>query len=610
MTITILPEEIINQIAAGEVIENPSAVIKELVENAIDAKATKIDILLEDSGFKTIIIKDNGVGMSKEDLSKAPIRHATSKISSFEDLYSITTMGFRGEALASIFSVAKTTIETSQDGNSGFRIDNEFKVTPFTCDKGTKIIVRDLFYNTPARKKYLKSKTLEFKAIVEVFSRFTIAYPNIAFTLQHDGNIIQTKPSFSTLKENLIYIFGKEIKQGLLPFEKEMNGLKISGFIGNPSEITYSYKKHQYFFVNKRFIKSKLLTDAVYSGFGSNLMQHRHPFFCLFLEIDPEIIDVNVHPTKIEVRFENEQEIYSFVKESIEKIFQEHSLFKDFEEKEQQYTLQETTELEITKSLKPQKEKTYFTPETQHSFEIKDQEIVYEKPNQSNPLSSDLPESESPCSETHSSSSESESIELGPLYYELSEYKILGQLDKTYIVLQTKTDMILVDQHVAEEKYYYEQFKYSKQTIPKQQLLQPVLLHLDLQDKCLYDENKEVLETIGFETEEYGTNEIMVRTIPLLFRHKENNAENLKELLHDIVVNKSIKCVDEEHHSKIASMACRMAVMAGDELTYPQMKKMIENLRYLKQPFNCPHGRPTFLKYSLKDLEKKFKRVL
>ena len=601
MGVSILPEEIINQIAAGEVIENPAAVIKELIENAIDAKANSISISLEESGLKKIVVKDNGVGMEEEDLLKAPLRHATSKITSFEDLYSINTMGFRGEALASIFSIANTTITTKTPNTqiglslSSLKPDT---ISQQGCSQGTTITVEELFYNTPARKKYLKSNTLELKDILNVVKRFELSYPNIEFHLKHNNTQLIHKPAFSNQKENISYVLGKEVKNKLLEVNYAIKGIQIKGFIANPTEISYSYKKNQYFFVNGRYIKSKLLNDALYQGFGSNLMVGKHPSFVLFIEIDPEIIDVNVHPTKTQIRFENESEIFDVVNKAINQVFESQDLFKEFEQKEVDSTL----DVEVNEKPTQPKDNSskYFTKDFQKNFEVQEENIDYQPSEKTSPNSLETkPETSLPQ-------------ELGPLNNELDEYKILGQLDKTYILVETKTGLLLVDQHVAEEKFFYEKMLHDSKhgATKQQQLLKPYIIYLDRTEMQDYKEYQDLLSNLGFEHEPFGTNEIAIRAVPVTLGHKINHPERFKEILHSILGNKTIKCVEEEHHAKTASIACRSAVMAGDELTYPQMKKIVENLKYLKQPFQCPHGRPTFLKYDFKDLEKKFKRIV
>ncbi len=602
MTINILSEEIINQIAAGEVIENPSAVIKELIENSIDSKATQIDIDIEDYGLKKIVVTDNGFGISKEDLEKAPLRHATSKIQSFNDLYNINSMGFRGEALASIFSISNSKIISKREGEViSYEISSkDLKVKEGGSGFGTSVYVENIFYNTPARKKYLKSNNIELKSILDIVNRYEVFYNNIKFTLKHNGKILVNKPIFKNEIDNLYYVLGKELKDNLIYFEKEVEGIKIKGFIANPSEITYSFKKNQYVYVNNRYVKSKIISDAIYSGFGTNLMTGRHPFFVVFVDVDPEIVDVNVHPTKIEIRFENELDIYEFVKECVVKAFEENSTFKKFEPEFSEVDTKISShfeDVEFKDVKKPQtKSKDYFSKEVQREFNVKEDEVEYIK----------IPE------KLKEEILESEERDKGPLFEELKNYKILGQLNKTYILVETDKEFLLVDQHVCEEKYYFEKFKENlKDSKSKsQKLLSGEVVHLSNSEMLLYEENKDVINSVGFGCEKFGENEIIVREVPTTVRREVMNATNLRDILYDILINKKIKCVEDEKYSKIASMACRISVMAGDELTNSQMHRMVENLRYLKQPFNCPHGRPTFLKYEFKDLEKKFKRIV
>ncbi|NQZ84156.1 MAG: DNA mismatch repair endonuclease MutL [Nanoarchaeales archaeon] len=625
MVIEILSSELIDQIAAGEVIENPSAVIKELVENSIDSGATEIEIELVDSGLTSIRIIDNGCGISKEDLLKAPLRHATSKIKSFNDLYSINTMGFRGEALASIFSVAKTRIISKfKDSDLTFEINSEniSGVITSSCSKSTTIIVEDLFYKTPARKKYLKSNTMELKSIVEIVNRFEVFYNNIKITLKNNNKILINKPKFESKYDNLIYVLGRDLKNNLFEFDESSNGIRVYGFIGKPTSISYSFVKNQYFFVNERFIKSKLLRDAVYEGMRNTLMVGRHPLFVLCVDIDPEIIDVNIHPTKIEIKFENELEIFEFLKSAVIKQFETQTNFKEFEEPVKEYDLDLSDKINVVKPydlnstnklksfVKEQKKDVskYYTSDSQKSFEVNEDEVEYVR----TPVE-EISENISDGEKSVERELEEEIIK-GPLYDELSDFKIIGQLNKTYIMVETPKELLLVDQHVAEEKFYFEQFK--KQIIDEgksaatQMLIKSEIIHLTTSEMLGFEENISSLISVGFEVEKFGDNEVIVRGVPVSVRRNILNANDLKDMLYDVVVNKKIKCVEDEKFSKVASMACRIAIMAGDELTMVQMKKIVENLRTLKQPFNCPHGRPTFLKYSFYELEKKFKRVV
>lgn len=613
MTINLLPEEIINQIAAGEVIENPSGVIKELVENSIDANSNEIEIELKNSGLSSIIIKDNGNGISKDDLLKAPLRHATSKIQKFDDLYNIKTMGFRGEALASIFSIsnAKIISKIKEDKNAyEITSENTKKINISANKNGTTIIVENIFYNTPARKKYLKTEALELKSILDIINRFEICYPQIKFTLKNNDKVLINKPQFKTSEENLYYVLGKELKENLLEINSKTNGIEVKGFLGKPSNITYSFKKNQYLFVNKRYVKSKLINDAIYEGFGTNLMENRHPFFVIYVEIDPEIIDVNVHPTKIEIKFENELEIYEFVKNSIKKIFEKTETFKPFEKQEmgdKRWEMRdknkklETYSKDILKTPEiisnKNEPKNYFTKETQmemgdRRWGMGEKNIV--KENNSQPTT--------PNSELY-----------GPLYETLKDYRIVGQINKTFIIIETKTDMIIIDQHVAEEKFFYETFKEMKENslvIKSQSLIKPKIVRLTLQEMILYNENLELIKKLGFKTEEFGENEIVVRAIPISFDENLVSAETLKDILHEITVDKKFKSLENESLEKLASMSCKKSIKAGTEMTIPEIHLMIENLKKLKEPFNCPHGRPILLNWKYTELEKKFKRII
>lgn len=605
MSINLLPDEIVNQIAAGEVIENQSAVIKELIENSIDSGASKIDIEIEDYGLKKIVIKDDGCGISKEDLLKAPLRHATSKIKNFDDLYNIKTMGFRGEALASIFSVSNAKIISKQNNsNESYEISSKdiSQVKLSGSAEGTTIIVEDIFYNTPARKKYLRSNNLELKSILDIINRFVVYHNNIKFTLRHNGKLLINKPEFEALEDNLYYILGKNLKDNLIYFEDEEKGIKISGFLGKPSQINYSYKKNQYLYVNSRYVKSKLINDSIYEGFTTNLMEGRHPFFVLFVDIDPEIIDVNVHPTKIEIKFENELEIYEFMKNSIKKIFEKVDTIKPFNKSERDYSLDEVSDVKLVKEYpKKEIENKHYTKDVQKSFEVGEDEIEYKKTYnfQEEVITKKIEIKE-------------ENISYGPLFEILEDYRIIGQINKTFIIVETKNEMILLDQHVVEEKFFYETFKtqIENNNIKKQVLLKPEIINFSQSEMLLFKENFEMFERLGFEIEEFGTNEIVVRSVPIGLSGFEISPKIVSDIIGEITIDKKFKLLENSRLNKIASMSCKKSLKGGEELTNPQIHKMIENLKRLKEPFNCPHGRPIMLRYTFKDLEKKFKRIV
>lgn len=598
-----LKDEIINQIAAGEVIENPAAVVKELFENSIDAGAQMIEIDLENSGFKRIMIKDDGHGIHKDYLVKAPLRHTTSKIRDFNDLYSINTMGFRGEALASIFSVAKTKIVSRYvDCNDAFEISSENlkEIKKSAHSQGTSIIVEDLFYNTPARKKYMKSANLEMKSILDIIRRFEIFYHDKKIIVKNNGKILVNKPAFKTVEENLYYVLGKELKGNIFSLASGIEGMKITGFIGNPSTLTYSFRKNQFIFVNRRFVKSKLLSDAIYEGFGTNLMENRHPFFVLIIDIDPEVIDVNVHPTKIEIRFEDEKSIFEFARSAVRSVFEKEEIFKPFEAapKETDTSLDQSID-EIVGIHRPKvkEEKTYYSSDSQKVLEMEN----------NNPKEERIQEHTNKRFEEFG-----ETIEYGPLYDILKDYRIVGQVNKTFVILETPKEMIVVDQHVAEEKFFFEKFKENLESsgAKTQMLLKPEILSLSNQEFLLFEENKALLEKIGFKVEVFGNNEILVRGTPLMPKGEILSAELVKDILHEVTVDKRFSHLETEKVEKLASMSCKRSIKAGHELTTPEIKTMIENLKRLKEPFNCPHGRPILLQYKFSDLEKKFKRIV
>lgn len=646
MTIRLLDSKIINQIAAGEVIENPSALIKELIENSIDANSNQIEIIIENSGFTKIQIKDNGDGITKEDLLKAPLRHATSKIKNFDDLYNINTLGFRGEALASIFSVAKSKIISRVKDNEAYEISyqNLEEIKLSASEYGTTIIIEDLFYNTPARKKYLKSENKEFKLILDVVNKFLLIYNNIKFTLKHNNKLIINKPIFKSKEENIYYILGTDLKNNLLKVENQVNGISINGFISKPSNLTYPVKKNQYLFVNNRYIKSKLINDAIYEGFGTNLMEARHPLFILNIQIDPSIIDVNVHPSKIEIRFENELEIYNFIRSTIQNIFKIQETFKPFEPekiKERDTSLNNKIEnLQINKKLyNPNKSqintshKSYFSTETQKPLQVKENYLDYNQDCNNNSNngnnSSNFKEfhekeevlenknttSNNPILNTDNKNiNEEKSNEnnYGPLYDRLKEYRIIGQINKTFIILETPIEMIIIDQHVAEEKFYYEKFKseIENKKITSQILLKSEIISLSNSEMILYKENLNLLNKLGFESEEFSGNEIIVRAVPIGIRNSLLSAKIIKDILHEITVDNKFKLLENKKIEKLASIACKKSIKAGFELTNVEIKQIIEQLKRLKEPFNCPHGRPILLNWSFTDLEKKFKRIV
>lgn len=607
MTINILPDEIINQIAAGEVIENPAAVIKELIENSIDAGSNNIEVEIEEYGLKKILIRDNGCGISREDLLKAPLRHSTSKIKNFNDLYNIKTMGFRGEALASIFSISNAKIISRQEGeDEAFEIlsDDILKTNLSASGVGTTIVVENLFYNTPARKKYLRSENLELKAILDVINRFVVFYSDIKFSLKHNSRMLINKPQFKNKIDNIYYTLGKDLRDNLLEIDDKIKGISINGYIGKPSNISYPIRKNQYMYVNSRYIKSKVIRDAIYAGFSTNLMEARHPFFVLDIQIDPEIVDVNIHPTKIEVKFENELEVYEFVRNAIKKVFLQNETFKPFEERKEK-NLDLSSQIkdlpELKKSIKIEP-KNYFSKEFQKSLQVNERPLEY---------NSYETKSEEILDNFDEKLESEKVVAYGPLFDILKEYKIVGQLNKTYIILEIPDRMIIVDQHAAEEKFNYEMFREQLENkVSTQKLLKSEIIDLSSSQMLLYRENLDLLKKLGFKTEEFGSNQIKVLEVPINLRKNTLDPQIIKYILEEVSVDRKFKSLENDKLEKLASMSCRKSIKAGYEMTSLEIHNLIEQLKRLKEPFNCPHGRPVLLEYSFLDLEKKFKRIV
>ncbi len=560
--INILPEDLINQIAAGEVIENPASVVKELVENSLDANATKVTIKVQNYGLKKIIVEDNGIGIKKNDLKKAPLRHATSKIKTIHDLYKISTLGFRGEALASIFSISKAKIYSRVKNEKGYEIDNSLTIKEKEGPIGTIVTVEDIFYNTPARKKYLKSELTEFRELLEIVKKFAIIHYEVSFKLFHNNKLIFSKPVTNTLKEN-IQIIEKEVKNKLINIEQH-NIIKIEGVISKP-ELTFSTKKKQYIYVNKRLVKSKLIENAIYDAINHKLLG-KHPFFVINLTVEPDLVDVNIHPKKIEVKFESENLVYKEVKEAITKALREQEEIRSI-----------TFQKKLTNISTPKKREE---KELIKSFQ---KELVIRE------------ESETYISLPMTSNTENEIKKEGKLYNELKEYKIIGQIKRKYILIETLDSIYLIDQHVVEEKYFYEKLKNREFKIHR--LVIPYQLKLTPEEEILLKETIKTLKSYGFKIEGNKITEVPIVEGQVL------DPSIITEIIHNE------KKFRESLLENIATKACKMSIKAGKELTRYEMKRLIEILRTLDDPYTCPHGRPIIIRIPFREIDKWFKRI-
>ncbi len=616
MSIEILDNEIVNQIAAGEVIENPAGAIKELIENSIDAESSNIQIILEDYGLKKIIVSDDGKGIEKDDLKKAPLRHATSKIKNFNDLYSIKTMGFRGEALASIFAIsdAKIISRTSKDNNA-YMIEssNPLKISETAGNIGTSVIIDNIFCNVPARKKYLKSMQSELKDVIDVVTRYCIAYNEISFVLKHNDKILIHKPAMKDMLKSISYMTDKNVGDNLIKISDKINGININAYIIKPQMLTFSYSKHQFFFVNRRFIKSKILKDAVYSGYGTNLMEARHPCFFFFIDIDTEIIDVNVHPTKIEIKFENELEIFNAIKKIVSDAFSNELLFKDVVKNDEKLSSFVTISEQIKNNSSDNHKKKYFQNNIQKelydrikTFDLESDDNISNTQNEEDNLD-ELKIKIYDKNDSYQIYNNNET----KLSNFLDEYRVIGQLNKTYILVETLNELLVIDQHAAEEKFNYETLiKQFEGNGKAQHLLKPQMINLDISDMQIVNEHENMIKKLGFEFEVFGKNDLIIRKIPIDVRGKEMPLDIFYDIIASIRTDKKSDFIEKDVISKIASMSCKRSIKAGHEMTIFEMKTLIERLKTLNEPFNCPHGRPVILRYSLAFFEKEFKRIV
>lgn len=614
-----LSQELINQIAAGEVIENPASLLKELIENSIDAKSSEISIDLEESGFKKISITDNGDGILKEDLKYVPLRHTTSKISNFDDLYNISTMGFRGEAIASIFSISYATIQ-SKHKNSEYAYeisnkensDGEYEIKKTSHNYGTTILVEDLFYNVPARRKYLKSESFELKHILEMIKKIAIIHPQLKITLKNNSKILIQKPYFKSLEENIKSVLSIQNTIDFFEINHSTPHLIISGFLANTNQLTYPTQKYCYIYVNSRPISSSLIHKAIMNGISTNIALGRFPLYVLHITIDPQLIDVNIHPSKKEIKFEQEHVIYESISKAIEDIFSNELLFKEVDSKftttSKQFKKNTTLtndSLVSSKITKKKNEPNYYSNTIQKELEVESlQEDIEKYPTTtikevvSTPLIS---------------KNEVENITpaYGPLYQYLQEYRIIGNLHKTYILIETKKGLLVIDQHVAEEKFYYELFKseFNSKEKSSQYLLEAQIISITQEQQILLDENKKYFTQLGFELDMISNNQLAIRKVPLNLKGKTINPNLVLDLIDSLQdFSKSSLVLEEYLLEHFSILSCKSSIRAGDELTFTQMRDIIEQLKVLQEPFNCPHGRPIIVEFTTKDLEKMFKR--
>ncbi|HPW52902.1 MAG TPA: DNA mismatch repair endonuclease MutL [Erysipelotrichaceae bacterium] len=569
--IRILDELLSNMIAAGEVVERPMGVVKELIENSIDAKATRIEIRLMNGGLDYIEITDNGCGMDKKDATAAFNRHATSKISEVNDLWQISTMGFRGEALPSIASVSKVSL-TTNDGSDSTLVKVEYgkiaEAKPFGAPEGTTIKVEGLFYKTPARLKHLKSGNVELNLILDLVSKMALSHPEISFELSNDGQTrIQTNGSGSLL-EVIMAIYGVEVARKCIAVDFEDYDFRVSGYIVNPA-ISRATRQYINTFINSRIIKSYQIQKAIIEGYKGYLMSDRYPIAIVNIGIDYKLVDVNVHPSKWEIRISKEKQLYKLVTTKISEVLKREMTPSDLLLK----NLSKPQKENIDRIIEPAKEETYQTFQ-QPALNIVQEEIF------------DYLEME----QTH-------------------RFKYLAQLHGKYILANDEENLYIIDQHAAQERCMYEEIQNQimEKSITTQHLLLPLVIEVGPAIVNQLDLINQQLDCIKLKFEQFSMNSIVTREVPDFFEQIDE-VHFIHDLINEIVEDRQMNRIDIRKE-KIASLACHSSVRFNQYLSIAESQTLLVRLSKCKQPFNCPHGRPTMIAINEKDLIKEFKRA-
>lgn len=625
--IHLLDESTINKIAAGEVIERPASVVKELIDNSIDANAIDIRVEIKGSGTKSIVVIDNGSGMSHQDASLAFMKHATSKISSIEDLERVLTLGFRGEALASIASVSRVELTTRQETDiSGTRVIVDSSgiksISSAGSAVGTSISVSDLFYSVPARKKYLKSMRTELANITDVITRHAVAHPEISFTLVSDGKVLMRSPSSGELFDSIVHLYGADVARSLISVELRSEFVFISGYISKP-ELTRSGTDLQAFFINGRNIYSRVISNAVRLGYYNLLPKGRYPAAFLKLEIDPFYVDVNVHPTKREVRLSHEKEIESSIITAVEQALSKANLVPEL-----RITKESTVQSRIHEPeprVRPPEREEPEASLTEPAFTGGRQDYQKEHwqgPGQQYRQESLLQEpsvireeSQSyryPMKDTEKRLMRSERLQAQhtpPLKKSgnLPDVKVLGQFADLYILTESEGKLVLVDQHAAHERIMYEQVL-KMRDMGWQELITPVTLELSTKEMAIIEDYIPFLEQIGFSISEFGPGTYVVTTVPSIFGRLEDPGI-VHDIISDLVSGGRIKEDTEVYDRLCSTMACRAAIKAGAVCTPEQMEGLLKQLMQCENPYTCPHGRPTMVSFTKDELGKMFGRT-
>jgi DNA mismatch repair protein MutL len=585
-----------NQIAAGEVIERPASIIKELVENSLDAGATKIDFDIEQGGMRMIRVRDNGSGIHQDDLALALSRHATSKIKHTDDLEKINTLGFRGEALASISSVSRMTLSSAVANATGWQLsaqgtEEDPHIQPIAHTQGTTVEVCDLFFNTPARRKFLRTEKTEFNHIDELIRRIALSAFDVNFTLKHNQKLVrQYRAAASQVEreQRVATLCGQAFVDHAIKIETEIAGLKLWGWIASPT-FSRSQADLQYFYVNGRMVRDKLVSHAVRQAFHDVMYGDRHPAFVLFLEIAPTQVDVNVHPTKHEVRFRESRLVHDFIYRSLHNALAEvrpNSAVKECAHEHVELTMTHTIPAE-NHPIK-QYQGNYSAPQHQHNMQLKvrEQMAVYGKLHEELPLTTAMPETEIP-----------------PLGF------ALAQLKNIFILAENAEGLVLVDMHAAHERVIYERLKknLAEQGIISQPLLIPLTVVLSEREANCIEAHADIFSRLGMQVERISQETVAVRAVPDVLRDGELE-QLLRDIAADLVEHETSARLEEYILAMLGTMACHAAVRAQRKLTIPEMNALLRNMETTQHSGQCNHGRPTWTQMSLTELDKLFLR--
>ena len=612
--IQVLDQITIDKIAAGEVIERPASIVKEMVENAIDAGATAVTVEIRDGGISYIRITDNGCGIPKDEVRLAILRHSTSKIRSVEDLTFVTTLGFRGEALSSIAAISQVELLTKQkDQDLGTRYQmeggREKALEEAGARDGSTFLIRNIFYNTPARRKFLKTPMTEAAHVNDLMVRLALSHPEVSFEFISNGQSRLHTSGNGRLKDTIYNVFGREIANNLLEVKKEIQGIAVTGYIGKPL-VSRGNRNYEIYFINGRYVKSSTVAKAIEDGFKDFMMQHKYPFTVLHFDVDGEKVDVNVHPTKMELRFNNQQQIYNFVYEAVLEAFQEKELIPRVELTEAKDTVEKNLDYFMTRM----KERVTSYHNQHSQAEVKQADEIHRPTEQiariRETVAYNKPQSKKPEAV--------QKVEQLNLFEEklltkeaVKEHRIIGQLFDTYWLVEFHEELYIIDQHAAHERVLYEKTLKGMKTreFTSQYLSPPIILNLSMQESQVLEACMDDFSGIGFEIEPFGEESFAVRAVPdnlFSIAKKELLMEMLDGLTDGIHSNLTPDLITE----KVASMSCKAAVKGNARLSRGEVEILIAELLQLENPYHCPHGRPTIISMTKKELEKKFKRIV